>query len=712
MDNKEVKLPFRPRARLLQLLGDQLIGSSRLAVFELVKNAYDADAEEVTVTLANLDSDAPSIVVYDNGDGMSLETICNIWLVPAHDHRELQRNSLKRTRLQRLPLGEKGLGRFAVHKLGDYIELVTRAHDNLECIVTIDWDDIIHKPFLSDAPVTVKTREPIVFTEDKTGTQITIKKLRESTWTRGEVRRLLRQVTSISSPFSNRSDKFKTILKVPEHSDWVDGVPDVDILLKRAPWFFEFTFSNGVFNWNYSFNGIPGIKLNKRNNLGVNEKLLLPAERREINDDLQTLTKPKKITADEKTSEGIGPVKGAFYAFDRDRDIISKFADSQLIQNFLDENGGVRVYRDSIRVYNYGEPGDDWLGLDLRRVNTPGRNLSRNIIIGAVDLKLELSNQLKEKTNREGFVENDSYERLQKIVLGALSIFEIERKLDKDNIKKITSSGNNPEDVNITKPLEALRKAAKKHNLSSELDPLINKAEKNYNEMRDTMLRAGLSGMGLAIVFHEIEQGVRVLYSAIEAGGNGKSLQQQAHELVRILDGFSELLRKGERQNNSIKHLVKRARDINKVRFRFHNVTLNCPALEDDADDFKSVFSFGLLLGTLNNLLDNAFYWLQVRWPDHDHEQKIYINIEPDFDGGPAIIIADNGPGFQDDPERLTHPFFSRRPDGMGVGLYYANMVMELNGGRLIFPTAEDANIPEGFDGAIIALVFGKGEEL
>ena len=85
--------------------------------------------------------------------------------------------------------------------------------------------------------------------------------------------------------------------------------------------------------------------------------------------------------------------------------------------------------------------------------------------------------------------------------------------------------------------------------------------------------------------------------------------------------------------------------------------------------------------------------------------------MEPDFPGGPAIVVADNGTGFQDDPGRLTRPFFSRRPDGMGVGLYYANMVMELNGGRLAFPDADEANIPDGFDGAVLALLFGKGGE-
>jgi len=252
----ELRLPFRPRARLLQLLGDQLIGTPRLAVFELVKNGYDADAEIVTVTLQGLKTSNPTIVVEDDGDGMTLETIRDIWLVPAHDHREVQRKALRRTRLLRLPLGEKGLGRFAVHKLGDRIELVTRAKDSLECVVIIDWDTLIGKPFLSDAEVTVRTRTPELFKGKKTGTKLTISRLRETSWSRGEVRRLLRQITSISSPFADRSDRFETTLLVPEHPDWVAGIPDVDVLLERAPWHFKFAFENGLLEWSYEFTGV------------------------------------------------------------------------------------------------------------------------------------------------------------------------------------------------------------------------------------------------------------------------------------------------------------------------------------------------------------------------------------------------------------------------------------------------------------------------
>ena len=126
------------------------------------------------------------------------------------------------------------------------------------------------------------------------------------------------------------------------------------------------------------------------------------------------------VVADEATTHGIGPIFGEFHVYDRDRPVLQRLGDTRLLTSYLDEYGGIRVYRDGIRVYNYGEQGDDWLGLDLRRVNIPTRRISRNIILGAIHLSVDDSPALIEKTNREGFVENDALERLRHVVLAHL----------------------------------------------------------------------------------------------------------------------------------------------------------------------------------------------------------------------------------------------------------------------------------------------------
>src|SRR3954470_23518112 len=111
MSNAARKPRFRPRARLVLLLGDQLIRDAGIAVFELVKNAFDADATTCKVFLQNVREDAPEakIVVEDNGHGMDLKTVKNVWLSPGTRFRLNQREekdpAKRRTkRFKRLPI--------------------------------------------------------------------------------------------------------------------------------------------------------------------------------------------------------------------------------------------------------------------------------------------------------------------------------------------------------------------------------------------------------------------------------------------------------------------------------------------------------------------------------------------------------------------------------------------------------------------------------
>lgn len=235
-------LTFRPRARMLQLLGDQLIRSPRLAVFELVKNSYDADATHVSVFLDGLRTDHPTIMVEDNGVGMSSEIIRDVWFVPGHEHRREQKAANLRTDLGRLPMGDKGVGRFAVHRLGNIVEVTTRAQGQNEIYVRLDWPAILKEKFLEDARVKIVERKPEVFTGNRTGTKIVISDLRDVNWSRGDLRRLYRDITSICSPFE-RPDEFEIEFQVPGRENEIAGIPDASLMMDRAIWKFNFSSS-------------------------------------------------------------------------------------------------------------------------------------------------------------------------------------------------------------------------------------------------------------------------------------------------------------------------------------------------------------------------------------------------------------------------------------------------------------------------------------
>lgn len=707
---REISQSFRPRARILRLLGDELIGNDRLAIFELVKNAYDADANEVIVRLDLNTDEGPMITVSDDGEGMNLNILKSVWLVPGDEHRQKQRLEKKTTpRHNRLPLGEKGLGRFAVHKLGNRISMVTRSRSPREYLVEIDWNKLIEKPFLDKAPVKIIARPPEVFTGKRTGTRIEIRELRETGWTRGKVRRLYNQITSICSPF-RESGSFNAVLEVPGHETWISDLPDISEILNRAMWKFSFRLNRkGVFDWRYEFRQVPGFNLDSRTVKKSGDSLKLPPE---SGDDRMT----RKVVADRNTTLGIGPVSGEFYVYDRDKEVMRRSTNVQLLTSYLDETGGVRVYRDGIRVYNYGEQGDDWLGLDLRRVNVPTRRISRNIILGAVHLSLEHSSGLVEKTNREGFVENDSCSQLRRIVLGALAALEGERQIDKERIRKLTEKPEDPTMNRIEKPIKELERKLDRMGIKKEFDPYLRRIKDSYQSMQEILLSAGMSGLNLAVVFHEVERGVRTIHQVITEGADIEEAARQTKELMRLLDGFSALLRRDSRKLHKASRLIRMARQNSALRLRHHHIALNCPLLKSKEEGFRSRFAFGLVLGALGNLIDNSLYWLRVRWHGNSskknlRQRKLYIGLSRDFEAGPAIVVADNGPGFQgDDPQNLVRPFFTRKPDGMGLGLYYANLAMELNGGQLVFPQPGEIELPDGFDGAVTALIFKEAE--
>lgn len=700
---EETIAPFRARARILALMGDQLIGSDQLAIFELVKNAYDADASGVSVTLDGLGVGQPVITVIDDGDGMDLETITSIWLEPASDHREIQRLEKRRTKIfNRLPLGEKGVGRFAVHKLGHRIDLVTRPRGaDVEHSVSIDWDALTAVRYLDETRIKVTTGTPTVFTEANGrplhGVMIVIRALRKRVWGRREVRQLHRSITAISSPFST-ADAFHADLHIPEHREWLEGMPDVKTLMEQAPWRFQFRF-DGQLDWDYQFVSPLGRRLTGREISEKGAKLLLQTEPGAAHSPV----------ADAAVLEGIGPISGTLLAYDRDRKVLALLPQSTTLKQFLDNQGGVRVYRDGVRVYNYGEPSDDWLQMDLRRVNRPAQRLSRNLVVGAVNLDRETSTGLVEKTNREGFDENDGFDRFRSVIIAIIHRFEVERALDKDRMKRLMEESSDKDEILVETPLRHLREAVAATSQAAQILPIVDRVEAEFVEMRDLLLRAGMSGLNLGIIIHEVEKGVRALHDSVRSGSGGEILEKQSRNLMGLIENVGGLLREKDKDGVDLRELIHTMAAINVRRFQRHQVWVTYD-LPESGETTKVPGSSALLQNVLMNLIDNAIYWLRVRWPDQPESapkvRRIHVAITQDLLGGPALVVADNGPGFQDVPEVVAKPFFTRRPDGTGLGLYYASLAMSLANGDLNFPDREDLDLPAWADGAVVAMQF------
>ena len=136
------KYPIKATSNILNLLGDELIGSDILAIFELVKNSYDADADEVIISFVDLNTPNQKIIIEDDGCGMTTELIHKVWLTIGTNYKKKEAKISKK--YQRYSLGNKGVGRLAVHRLADSILLESQTDDDLfGTHLEINWKNLI-----------------------------------------------------------------------------------------------------------------------------------------------------------------------------------------------------------------------------------------------------------------------------------------------------------------------------------------------------------------------------------------------------------------------------------------------------------------------------------------------------------------------------------------------------------------------------------------
>ncbi|MEQ5138038.1 ATP-binding protein [Providencia alcalifaciens] len=714
-DNNVIIQPFRANAHLLKLLGDELIGDDRLAVFELVKNAYDANATSVDVIL-NLDTKNPNIVIWDHeGFGMSKDDILNKWMEIGTSSKR-DKNKIRTPNLHRLPLGEKGVGRLAVHKLGKQLTINTRAQNSIEYKIKIDWPSLINDAnYIEDTRVTIIPLDtPEFFSNEKTGTRIKIGKLNNTHWTRGDLRRLKRLLTSLISPFQKVSD-FKVNLSVPGREKDISDMLEAEDILEKALWKYHFTIdSNAFFSSDYSFTPPQTFKEIAFSSIIENDSRL---ELLEPNKEEELAREPSirsSLLLNKEDLKGIGAISGTFYIFMKTPAILNAVGSAQLIKEYLKEQSGIRVYRDGIRVFNYGEGKDDWLGLNVGRINMPGQKIDTGMVIGGIDLNLETSQGLKEKTNREGFDENDAYKRFRWIIASIIENFHLKHRKDREALDlylKGDIKDASPASTRFSESIKDIRKTIKKYELEEEIGSKVNQIESDYLQMREVTLSSGIAGINLAVIFHEVERGIDDLSEAIQRADNYEVLLKQAEHLAELLEGFAPLLRRNEQKTFDIKALTQKIITLNKHRFEHHKIIVSCPINNDESNSFNVTAPFGLLQATLTNLIDNSIHWTSLRAEKEDENYIPAIRIDSLtdwFKEGPALIVMDNGPGFSISPEEAIQPFKTSRPGGMGVGLYYADKVMETIGGRLQICDPEDLDLPEAYHGAAVVMIFNK----
>ena len=499
-------LNFEFSPNLIILLGEQLIHDKKIALSELVKNAYDADASKVEVEVSN-----KQITITDDGSGMDLSTIKNIWLKPGVSHKKDNiKNEQLTPKFKRMPLGEKGVGRLGSHKLGHLIEVYTKHKDNQEIYLKINWRDFEAANSLSDLPPieVVENNEPKVF-NSQTGTKIIIKDLKED-WKEKDFKQISNDLTNLIAPFSN-TDTFNITLKVNNEFFTNDLKEQVNNIKNNALFNFDVTIKNGlVVKFTYNFK--PWLGLDKVDAREIN-----------INNDIELLRKilgknNEQLSFDKELKDykelKIGEINFSGFVYDYDntlwntqKQMLKK--DKAFTKDYMKNNGGIRVYRDNFRVFNYGEKGQDILELDLKRVNRPAGKISSNQILASIRLNRNESTGLLEKTNREGFINNASLTALQEMLDEVIDIISHFRQDDKAKI--IRTYLEPPENkASIENKINKIQNIIEYSNLQESEKEKISKTldgfAKDFAKTKDIFMNAANTGKSLTIVIHELEK--------------------------------------------------------------------------------------------------------------------------------------------------------------------------------------------------------------
>jgi len=334
MSTKEYKLKFTVASALLRELGERLVGQPHIALAELIKNAYDADASRVEI---RVDPAADCIEIVDNGHGMNAEEFERFWMCIGSTHKLKQRTSRN---LGRPVTGSKGVGRLSVQFLARSIELVTVSENdtNRELRAFVDWDRAVEADSLTSAEAEIQIRpRQTRFPDDRpNGTRIVLEKLNQD-WTTKDFEALARQVWWLQPPLAERLSK-----NDPKRFE-ID-LSSTDTKLEEA---FDLIRNTALNLWHAR---LRGRLIRDENECYVELALEFNGGPRFV----QHYPVPHRLLWSMQFDIRI------FHLKHRQPQGIS----IQDIRNYLNEFGGVGIYDAGFRLPYYG-PDQDWLGIEF-----------------------------------------------------------------------------------------------------------------------------------------------------------------------------------------------------------------------------------------------------------------------------------------------------------------------------------------------------------
>ena len=706
-------LKLRPYARLLTMLGDQLIKNERVALVELIKNSYDADASWVKVSFEGFDEnfvgkDGSKIIIEDDGLGMSEDVIENHWANPATPLK-LQGKLAKKgsTKKGRIIQGEKGIGRFALLKLGRKITLTTKTRTSTaEHVVVMDvsaYDANFigsnqEAMFLDDLRLTLREVDPARLIQSKQveigvntvkrpkhGTNIEIGQL-ASSWSKNKVEGVYNDLMRLQSIFAlgeegdTSTDPFDLVIYrngIYQPFANVRQSELAGLLENRAVFHIQGGFNPKNATFDFTIDGA-------KHRISLDDPELTGMRIFRDNFDLPV----------ERPMES-GPFQFEFFVFDFAPNARAKYRLDNVDKELLRQHR-IYLYRDGIRVYPYGDADDDWLLIDVRRGTVKASEfLSNDQVVGQVRISQEDNPCLRDKTSREGLVEtgnptSDFRALLQIFLAWVRKKPYAQYKITEQRSEDVTVFKEN----SVQTALDFAVEAARESGTPVQVREKLGEATRQYKQERRYLVQRAettehLAGVGLSVesATHDLTLAIRTATTSTDAliaqvGRNG-DIDREAlkRELLSIRGGLAFIADQLKDMQLLFKSTKQRRKDI-KVLDLVTKVERLFKAMLDRAGIDVIITPVGaplmakttdaVLLQVLLNLFDNAMYWLK----SSPEPRKIEILL--DSDQG-LMVFADNGPGIRaDDVPYIFEPFYSgKAEEGRGLGLYIARQLLD-----------------------------------
>lgn len=424
------KIPhFKVSTALKTIIGKDLITDDFIAVFELVKNAFDAHARRVDIEFKDTNGESPTLIIKDNGKGMDRRDITSKWLFVAYSAKKHGKDDYRdRISSRRVKAGSKGIGRFSCDKLGAKLTMYSRKSTSGSYQkVDIDWgsfekDD---QKEIGTVPVKLSTVQTVPV-DLKKGTALVIAGLREP-WDRDKFLKLRKSLEKLINPNQSNDDKrFAIYLSVPDENDRDREVKE------SKPW----DVVNGKIE-NVIFEDL-GIRTTKI-------EVIISPDGGHVTTTLEDRgTKIYSITEVNPHKKLLQNI--SVYLFVLNRSAKNYFTRRMGVRavNF----GSVFLFKNGFRVYPFGDVGEDTLGINQRKQQGQSRYLGTRDLIGRIEIN-GANESFRETSSRDGgLVKNEAYQALRSFFIShcirrleryAIGVIKWGNTIDLDNLDESNS---------------------------------------------------------------------------------------------------------------------------------------------------------------------------------------------------------------------------------------------------------------------------------